>query len=205
MPQDITEDVFDNTPLDDVYVPEGSVAAYEAAAVWEDFNIRPIIVNVNVDGVTLDEEEVTLDISSPAHQLTATVSPNNATNKTVIWISSNESVATVNSNGLVTPLSAGTTKISVTTIDGNFSDTCTVTVTQSVSNDVRHLNTLKIYPNPTSGIVYVDTDKPVEIEICNTMGVQIMNTKGNRVDLSKYPAGVYIMRADGKTAYIVKR
>lgn len=60
--------------------------------------------------------------------ITATVSPANATNKAVTFISSETDVATVNNSGLITALSAGTATITVTTEDGNFTDTCVVTV-----------------------------------------------------------------------------
>jgi hypothetical protein len=61
-------------------------------------------------------------------QLTATVSPAGAANKTVTWISSNPAVATVNDNGLVTRVGDGTTNIVAITEDGSFTDTCIVTV-----------------------------------------------------------------------------
>ena len=60
--------------------------------------------------------------------LTATVAPENATNKAVTWSTSEATVATVE-DGVVTGVSAGTATITVTTVDGNFTDTCEVTVT----------------------------------------------------------------------------
>lgn len=62
-------------------------------------------------------------------QLTATVSPSNATNKTVIWTSSNTAVAIVNGTGLVTATGAGLATITATTADGGKTATTSVTVT----------------------------------------------------------------------------
>ena len=59
--------------------------------------------------------------------LTATVKPENATNKTVLWTSDNETVAKV-VNGVVTGISAGTASIGAMTADGGFSAVCNVTV-----------------------------------------------------------------------------
>ena len=81
---------------------------------------------VAVTGVTLDKETVTIKEGQTA-TLKATVLPENATNKEVTWTSSNESIATI-SNGVITGASEGTATITVTTKDGNFTDTCTVTV-----------------------------------------------------------------------------
>lgn len=64
--------------------------------------------------------------------LTATVAPDNATDKTVTWTSSNESVATV-ADGVVTGVAAGTATITVTTEDGGFTADCTVTVSRASS------------------------------------------------------------------------
>lgn len=61
-------------------------------------------------------------------QLTVTISPANATNKNVTWSSSNSAVATVNSSGLVTAVSAGTVTITATTQDGNKTASAAITV-----------------------------------------------------------------------------
>lgn len=83
--------------------------------------------NVSATGVTIDKSTVTLNVNQ-TDQLTATISPADATNKTVTWSSNVPSVATVSSTGLVTAVSAGTATITVTTQDGGFTATCSVTV-----------------------------------------------------------------------------
>ena len=64
-------------------------------------------------------------------QLNATVSPGNATNQAVSWVSSATAVASVSSSGLVTARAAGTAIITVTTADGGKTAQCTVTVTRA--------------------------------------------------------------------------
>lgn len=83
--------------------------------------------SISVTGVSLDQNTLTLAEDDSA-QLTATVKPADATNKDVTWSSDNEAVATVDANGKVTTVRAGTTTITVTTEDGSFIDTCKVTV-----------------------------------------------------------------------------
>ncbi|MDR1226211.1 MAG: Ig-like domain-containing protein [Prevotellaceae bacterium] len=84
-----------------------------------------VFVN-SVTGVSLNQTATTLEVDSTA-QLTATVAPANATNPNVSWSSDAEGVATV-VDGLVTAVAPGTANIIVTTADGSFVDTCTVTV-----------------------------------------------------------------------------
>lgn len=84
-----------------------------------------------VSGVSLNETTATLDINDTL-QLTATVSPSDATNKAVSWSSNNTSVAAVSNNGLVTAKAEGTATITVTTSDGGFTATCNITVNAPV-------------------------------------------------------------------------
>lgn len=62
-------------------------------------------------------------------QLTAKVQPDNASNTTVTWESSDNSIAKVNASGLVSGVSAGTATITATAADGGFSKSCVITVT----------------------------------------------------------------------------
>ena len=87
---------------------------------------------IAVNGITLNQTSLNLKAGNPV-SLEATVSPENATNKNVLWSSSNESVASVNSTGLVNPLSTGTTIISAVTEDGGFKAQCEVNVTVAVT------------------------------------------------------------------------
>ena len=81
-------------------------------------------------GISLNKTSATIN-NGETLQLTATVSPSNTTNKTVTWTSSNNSVATVSNNGLVTAKSAGSATITATTADGsNKSASCNLTVNQ---------------------------------------------------------------------------
>ena len=82
---------------------------------------------VPVTGVTLDKTTLGLVVGEE-ETLTATVAPDEATNKAVTWLSSDEKVATVDDTGKVTAVNAGEAKITVTTDDGGFTAECTVTV-----------------------------------------------------------------------------
>ena len=86
--------------------------------------------SVAVTGVSLSATSLSLTKGYGA-QLTATVWPTNATNKTVTWSSSNTSVATVNSSGYVTGKGVGSAVITARTADGGKTAVCNVTVTSS--------------------------------------------------------------------------
>lgn len=88
--------------------------------------------SVPVSGVSLSKTSSTLKVGA-TETLTATVSPSNATNKSVTWSSGNSSVATV-SNGTVTAKGKGSCYITVSTQDGGYTATCYYTVTQEDVN-----------------------------------------------------------------------
>jgi uncharacterized protein YjdB/putative cell wall-binding protein len=89
-----------------------------------------VTVVVPVTGISLSSTTATL-YNNNSVQLTATVAPTDATNKNVIWSSSNPAVVTVDANGKVTPVNPGTAIIKVSTVAGNLSATCNVTVVKT--------------------------------------------------------------------------
>ena len=92
-------------------------------------NGKIVTDEVKVTSISINEHSVNLK-QGETFQLIATVQPDNATNKKVIWSSSNETIASVSQDGLVTVNSAGEANITVTTEDGGFSTNAIVTVTK---------------------------------------------------------------------------
>ena len=92
--------------------------------------------NLSVESITLDKSEAYLIVGEQV-LLKATILPENATNKSVTWTSSNTSVATIDANGKVTAVAVGEATIKATTADGsNKSATCKVTVTSTLATSI---------------------------------------------------------------------
>jgi len=108
---------------------------------------------IPVTDVSLDYAEATLT-EGDTLQLTATVSPADATNQNVSWESSDTFVATVSDSGLITAVSEGTATITVTTEDGGLTASCLVTVIKEESGD-------------DDGHEYVDLGLSVKWATCN--------------------------------------
>ena len=84
---------------------------------------------VKISGITLNPSEGLNLVEGNSSKITATVAPSNATNSSVKWVSSSQDVATVDDNGNVTAIKAGSTTITCTAVDGSgVSASCTVTV-----------------------------------------------------------------------------
>ena len=83
-------------------------------------------ITIPVTGISLSTSTLNL-IEGNSSTLTAIISPTNATNQSVIWSTNNSSVATV-SNGVVTAVSTGSATITAATVDGNYTATCSITV-----------------------------------------------------------------------------
>ena len=87
------------------------------------------VKGVAVTSMELSTEEVSVELDATLDLSGLVVfTPADATNKLVTWKSENESVATVSATGVVTGLKLGTTKISATSMEGNYSDTLVLTV-----------------------------------------------------------------------------
>ncbi|WP_337100504.1 Ig-like domain-containing protein [Paenibacillus sp. YIM B09110] len=105
--------------------------AFTATDVTEQTTVdqSPIVTFYHkVTDIELKETNLTLKVGQDISRLKAQVFPNSATNKQLIWSSSNPDVATVSEDGTVTPLSVGSSIVTVTTIDQEKTASCVVTV-----------------------------------------------------------------------------
>lgn len=155
-----------------------------------------------VTGVTLNKSSLYLEAGSSPSQLTAVVTPFNATNKKVTWTSSNTSVATV-SNGLVTTVSPGTATIMVTTAEGGYTASSSVTVYVAPVGHDAHDNSLN---NQAIGnyvfrygdwLYYVDW-KEGAVSKVKTDGSNktVLVKKAIKTNLNVYKDWVYFIGAD---------
>jgi len=92
-----------------------------------------VTVIVPVTSVSVTPATLPLGVGT-TYQLTATVSPSNATNQNVTWNSSNPGIATVSPSGLVTAVASGSATITVTTVDGGRVNSSTINVTVPVTS-----------------------------------------------------------------------
>lgn len=84
--------------------------------------------NISVESISLDQTELTLPLGALV-ELTATLSPEDATDQAVIWESSDSTVAAVAQDGSVIGMADGSATINATSDDGNFVASCTIQVT----------------------------------------------------------------------------
>ena len=158
---------------------------------------------VMVKGITLSASSLTLTEGETAN-LVATISPKDADNKTVIWSSSNGSVASVD-NGKVTALKAGETTIIAKSDDGGFTSSCSITVNPKIievtsitlSTDVLSLvegksETLVATIKPDDA-----TDKAI---IWSTSDATIATVEGGKVSALKEGTSTITAKAGNKSA-----
>ena len=130
---------------------------------------------VSVTGVKLDKATMSLTLGEDTSgTLNAAVLPEGATNQSVTWSSSNETVATV-SDGIVTPVSEGETDITVTTVEGSYTDACKVTVSAQETVKISNIQVNYNFSNPVPNYKFSE-------------------------DVTTY----HIVRADAPTSYAIK-
>lgn len=112
-----------------------------------------------VTGVSISRESGAIEIGN-SMRLTATVAPADAADKSVTWSSDNEAIATVNENGQVSGVSAGTANITVTTNDGGFTATSAITV-----NDKPTVPVTEISVSPASISLGVNQSNSLTVSI----------------------------------------
>ena len=109
---------------------------------------------VPVTSVSISESNMQLEVSD-SRLLTASLLPENCTDKTILWKSDNEKVATVSDNGMIIARSAGQCSIIASTADNLIQAKCVVTVVK-IPLTAHVANTTKVYgdANPEFNITY---------------------------------------------------
>ncbi len=177
----------------------------------ETFDIKE--ATVEVTGVSLSEITKKLKVGETA-TLTATVEPNNATNKNVTWSSSDVNIAKVDASGLVTAVAEGNANIVVKTEDGDFTDTCKVTVTKATDINDNIANNIKIYPTLVENSLVVETSQvsktcEVWLSIYNQTGKKVktikLTSQKQFINVSSLQAGMYMAKIGNKVIKFVKK
>ena len=156
-----------------------------------------IVKDIAVTGITLSDETLELR-AGQAYALTATIEPENATNKIITWSSSDPSIATISGTGRITARAEGTTIITVTTVDGRHIVTCVVTVVAATNIDTPELQELSIaaFGNEIQISGYADGEI---ISVYNLLGVKIFSQQliGESVKVIRgLREGIYIVVAE---------
>ena len=128
---------------------------------------------VSTNGIALNQSEMTLNIGNE-YKLSASVMPENATNKEVEWISKDETIASISDEGVIKAIATGETTIQSMTVDGGFVAECRVIVAKKQD-----------YPldKPGNGSSRPSTgnlsNKPVDSTNDSTTNVSIDTSAGN--------------------------
>lgn len=146
--------------------------------------------------ITLDKADVTMNVGETT-KLKADVWPTNADNKSVIWNSDNEDIAKVSSDGVVTAVKAGKTKVYATTQANNLKAECEITVLQPVTGiEMDKASISFTYIGETAKLLPEDaSNKNVTWESSDTK-VAIVS-KGKVVCTGFGTAVIYAVSADG--------
>ncbi len=176
-----------------LYVPEGTIDIYSKTPQWKEFIKIEENNVIHVESIVIkDYANQVINIKpNNTKQLEVVFTPSSPTNKNVIWKSSNEDVAEVNTTGLVTAKIVGQTIITVTSDDGKKTSTCTIKVSTDepiteinldktdatlILNSTLQLNAT-VNSNATNKTLVWESSKPNVAEVSNA-GVVTALQKG---------------------------
>ncbi len=168
--------------------------------------IRVTDIKINETG------PLTKFMNDPSFSLTASVVPEDATNKSVEWSSKNSSVVSVGSLGAVQIVGIGTTYIIVKSVENpEIKDSIRVDISKAVGLNPDQDAQIEIYPNPFNEYLSVKYLSGLEkIELTNILGnlIQKIEPQGAlsiTIHTAELPAGVYLLRFYNKTGFYSTR
>ena len=179
-------------------------AEIEGTKIKEQFKI---IVKTSPTNITLSSSSSKIDMNKEKTlQLTATVEPSTASDKTVRWVSSNTSVATVDQNGKVVGKTTGETTIIATTVN-NKSELCKIKVDSGPTSIKLDKKTATLYPNANQKSIKINatlepsntTDKTINWSSSNSK-IATVDNNGNVVGKTTGTAYIVARTTNGKEA-----
>ena len=178
LPPSINYNSFDSKSYSNakLTLPDNAIEAYRNDEVWQKFaNMSKATM---IDSLSIDPQEYTA-VKDTQFRITATLLPEDATYKQLAWSSSDETVATVDQEGLVTILKPGECIITVHTTDGSdLSAECHLYVTTGIEN-----------------IAIEDSEE--DIRVFNMNGILISNS------LENLAPAIYIVRKGNTVKKII--
>jgi uncharacterized protein YjdB len=162
-----------------------------------------VTVNQPAQSVSLNLNTASIDAGKSV-SLKATVNPSGAGNKKVTWTSSNPAVATVSTSGSVKGISRGTAVITVTTLDGGFTATCTVTVRQPVTSIVMSQRTMALTIGAsgqlTATVNPISADDRAVTWTSSNTAIVTVDSSGKVTAIAKGTATITASTSNGKRA-----
>lgn len=158
-----------------------------------------VIVLVNTINVQSETGDSTISTLGGTLQMEATVLPINADDMTYAWsVVSGTGSALLSASGLLTAVTGGTVIVTATANDASgMVGSKTITISnQSVGITESSFEALTVYPNPTNGILNIDTEENIEsVKIIDYTGktVKIFDGKNTQIDISDINNGIYIV------------
>lgn len=173
----------------------------------------PFNTNLVVDDITVQGAGgvTSITVDGGTLQMEAMVTPSNAADTTVSWSLNPPNIpASISASGLLTPTGNGSVWVIATANDGGGAkDSVQITISnQSIGLQDPLAYRFKLYPNPTSDIVKIEsTLKIEEIAVYHSSGSMMMHFKGGTkvLDLSALPAGHYLLRISSEAGMTTKR
>ncbi|MDL2221722.1 Ig-like domain-containing protein [Parabacteroides sp. OttesenSCG-928-N08] len=159
---------------------------------------------ISVTGISLNKTSLTLSVGS-SEKLVATVTPTNATNKGIVWTTSDATVASIDSDGTVTAASNGVATITATTQDGGYTATCEVTVSGTVGIEETDTPALSIYAAPSGVKIEGMPFKRIEIYSMEGRIVAAKNAHSTEELIPLSQRGAYVVRVYVETKIITKK
>ncbi len=167
-----------------------------------------ITVETVVTGISISSRQESIAVGESL-QLEGNVLPKTATNQNVSWVSSDETVVTVDETGLVTAVGAGQADVTVTSEDGGKFISCAFTVTPTTINSLSR-ESVTIYPVPAKTHIMIKAGEFIKrVKVYDLTGTLILDktiqSKTVNLNVSSFESGMYILKIDTNTGQVSSR